>query len=50
LLRAHPAMKEARADLGRWTDRARGHVLALPAGPARAAFEKLCDFMVERTG
>ena len=50
LLRAHPAMKEARADLGRWTDRARGHVLALPPGPARAAFEKLCDFMVERTG
>ena len=50
LLRAHPAMKEARADLGRWTDRARGHVLALPADPARTAFEKLCDFMVERTG
>ncbi len=50
LLRAHPAMKETRADLIRWTDRAREHVLALPPGPARSAFEQLCDFVVERTG
>ena len=33
LLRAHPAMKEARADLGRWTDRARGHVLRAAVRP-----------------
>jgi heptaprenyl diphosphate synthase len=50
LLRAHPAMKAARADLIAWTDKAREHVLALPPGAARASFETLCDFVVERTG
>jgi len=50
LLRAHPAMKAARADLIGWTDKAREHVLALPPGGARVSFETLCDFVVERTG
>ena len=50
LLRAHPALKTAHAELARWADRARTQVLALPAGPAQDAFEKLCDFVVERTG
>lgn len=50
LLRAHPAMLEARADLRRWVDMARAEILALPEVPARAAFEALCDFVVERTG
>jgi heptaprenyl diphosphate synthase len=50
LLRAHPAMKAARADLIAWTGKAREHVLALPPGPARTSFETLCDFVVERTG
>jgi heptaprenyl diphosphate synthase len=50
LLRAHPGMEMAKADLRRWADHARGEVLALPAAPARAAFEAMCDFMVERTG
>ena len=50
LLRAHPAMKAARADLIAWTDKAREHVLALPPGAARVSFETLCDFVVERTG
>ena len=50
LLRGHPAMKAARADLIAWAGKAREHVLALPPGPARASFETLCDFVVERTG
>jgi heptaprenyl diphosphate synthase len=50
LLRAHPAMQMARADLRRWSDAAREEILALPDVPARAAFEALCEFVVERTG
>jgi heptaprenyl diphosphate synthase len=50
LLRPHPAMEAARADLRRWSDTARAEVLALPDVPARAAFESLCDYVVERTG
>ena len=50
LLRAHPAMTAARADLRRWADKARKQVLALPDVPARTAFESLCDYVVERTG
>jgi heptaprenyl diphosphate synthase len=50
LLRAHPAMNQARADTRHWADRARAEILELPDGPARTAFENLCDFVVERTG
>ena len=50
LLRAHPAMEAARADLRDWADAARRDILALPDVSARAAFEALCDFVVERTG
>jgi heptaprenyl diphosphate synthase len=50
LLRAHPAMGKARADTRRWAERARDEILALPDVPARAAFEALCEFVVERTG
>ncbi len=50
LLRAHPAMQTARADLRRWSDAAREEILALPDVPARAAFEALCTYVVERTG
>ena len=50
LLRAHPAMDMARADLRQWADLARHEILALPDVPARAAFEALCLFVVERTG
>jgi heptaprenyl diphosphate synthase len=50
LLRAHPAMAAARADMRRWADLARREIEALPAGSARAAFEGLCDFVVDRTG
>ena len=50
LLRAHPALDMARADLRQWADLARHEILALPDVPARAAFEALCSFVVERTG
>ena len=50
LLRAHPAMEMARSDTRRWAATARSEILALPEVPARAAFEALCEFVVERTG
>ncbi|WP_103937994.1 polyprenyl synthetase family protein [Thermomonospora echinospora] len=50
LLRAHPAMERARADLRRWADDARAELLTLPAIPARDAFTGLCDYVVSRTG
>ncbi len=49
LLRAHPAMGAARADLRRWAGMARAEIAALPAVPARAAFEAMCDFVARRT-
>jgi heptaprenyl diphosphate synthase len=50
LLRAHPAMEMAREDTRRWAATARAEILALPDVPARAAFEALCEFVVQRTG
>ncbi|HUB39229.1 MAG TPA: polyprenyl synthetase family protein [Streptosporangiaceae bacterium] len=50
LLRQHPAMEMARADTRQWAERARALILGLPDVPARAAFEALCEFVVERTG
>ncbi len=50
LLRANPAMAEARADLRHWAAVAREQIAGLPDVPARAAFEGLCDYVVERTG
>ncbi|MFI7105135.1 polyprenyl synthetase family protein [Nonomuraea sp. NPDC050227] len=50
LLRAHPAMERARAELTAWIDRARVDLSALPDIPARAAFLALCDYVVERSG
>ncbi|HWG60595.1 MAG TPA: polyprenyl synthetase family protein [Streptosporangiaceae bacterium] len=49
LLRAHPAMDAARADLRRWADAARSQIAALPDVPARYAFEAMCDYVVDRT-
>src|SRR5499433_432762 len=49
LLRAHPAMQTARADLRRWADTARAEVSGLPDIPARRAFEIICDFVRVRT-
>jgi heptaprenyl diphosphate synthase len=50
LLRAHPAMEMAKADTRQWAEAARTEILGLPDVPARAAFEALCEFVVERTG
>ncbi|MBO0824201.1 MAG: polyprenyl synthetase family protein [Actinobacteria bacterium] len=50
LLRAHPAMAMAKADTRQWAERARAQILRLPDVPARAAFEALCEYVVERTG
>jgi heptaprenyl diphosphate synthase len=50
LLRTHPAMAAARADLRGWAETARREITALPGGSARAAFEAMCDFVVERSG
>jgi heptaprenyl diphosphate synthase len=50
LLRAHPAMAEARADVLSWVLGARNEMMALPDVPARAAFLALCDFVQKRTG
>lgn len=50
LLRAHPAMDRARADLRRWAEDARAELLTLPAIPARDALTHLCDYVVSRTG
>ena len=50
LLRAHPALAEARADVLSWAQGARNDLKALPDVPARAAFLALCDFVEKRTG
>lgn len=50
LLRAHPAMDLARADLRQYAEDARAELLTLPAIPARDAFTGLCDYVVSRTG
>jgi len=50
LLRAHPALAEARAHVLSWAQGARNGLMALPDVPARAAFLALCDFVEKRTG
>jgi heptaprenyl diphosphate synthase len=50
LLRDNPAMQQAKADLRRWADLARAQIAGLPDVPARAAFEGMCDYVVDRTG
>jgi heptaprenyl diphosphate synthase len=50
LLRAHPALAESRAHVLSWTQGARNEFMALPSGPAQAAFLALCDFVEKRTG
>jgi heptaprenyl diphosphate synthase len=49
LLRAHPAMDRARADVQRWADEAREVVAPLPDVPAKRALEAVCDQAVNRT-
>ena len=49
LLRAHPAMDAARADLARWVTTVQAQVTGLPDVPARRAFETICEFVRDRT-
>lgn len=49
LLREHPAMQRSRDDLQRWVDDARATLSPLPEGPAKRAFEGLCDYVVARS-
>ena len=50
MLRAHPVMAEARAEVQRWADDARATLAPLADVAAKAALESLCDFVVRRSG
>jgi len=50
LLRASSAIDEARATTRAYADRARALLADLPDVPARAAFDALCDLVVNRAG
>jgi heptaprenyl diphosphate synthase len=49
LLRPHPAVQAARAELDRWAADAREALAPLPDISAKRALESLCDFVVSRT-
>jgi heptaprenyl diphosphate synthase len=49
LLRSHPAMESARAEVHRWAADARSVLAPLPDIPARVALERLCDAVVDRS-
>lgn len=49
LLRAHPALAEARKEAHGWSDSARDLLGGLPEGPARDVLALLCDYVVSRT-
>ena len=49
LLRRHPAVDQARAEVERRAEQARGLLADLPVGPARTALEELCDSVVNRS-
>ncbi|MBM9504855.1 polyprenyl synthetase family protein [Actinacidiphila acididurans] len=50
LLRAHPALEQARRDTVRYADEARAALSPLPDIPAKRALAGLCDAVVHRTG
>ncbi|MCS0639075.1 polyprenyl synthetase family protein [Streptomyces sp. LP05-1] len=50
LLRAHPALEQARRDTVRYAQEARAMLTPLPEGYARTALEELCDLVVHRAG
>jgi heptaprenyl diphosphate synthase len=50
LLRKSSAMEQARDTVRTWIDGALDVVVALPDVPARAAFESLCHFVIDRVG
>ena len=48
-LRAHPVLEQARAEVVRRAEVARGYLSRLPEGPARDALSALCDQVVSRS-
>ncbi|MEU1277914.1 polyprenyl synthetase family protein [Streptomyces sp. NPDC005805] len=50
LLRAHPALEQARRETVRYAEEARTMLAPLPDGYAKAALEELCDAVVHRAG
>ena len=48
-LRAHPVMGQARAEIRRRADIARGHLAPLPEGEAKDALLEFCDELVDRS-
>jgi heptaprenyl diphosphate synthase len=50
LLRAHPALEQARRDTVRYAEEARATLAPLPECFAKAALEELCDAVVHRAG
>lgn len=48
LLRAHPALARAQAEVRRWADEARAVLAPLPDVPAKRALEAVCDQAVTR--
>jgi heptaprenyl diphosphate synthase len=50
LLRAHPALEQARRDTVWYADEARAALAPLPDNPAKAALAALCDAVVHRAG
>ncbi len=49
LMRAHPAMTEAREEIRRRAEVARAHLAPLPDGPAKTALAALCDGVISRS-
>lgn len=49
LMRAHPAMAEAREEIRRRAEVARHHLAPLPDGPAKDALAALCDGVISRS-
>ncbi len=49
LMRAHPAMIDARAEIARRAKVAKGYLDPLPDGEARAALAALCDAVISRS-
>ncbi|WP_411141692.1 polyprenyl synthetase family protein [Streptomyces sp. x-80] len=50
LLRAHPALEQARRDTVRYAEEARATLAPLPSCLAKSALESLCDAVVHRAG
>jgi heptaprenyl diphosphate synthase len=50
LLRAHPALEQARRDTVRYADEARNALAPLPDGPAKYALAGMCEAVVHRAG